>query len=69
MAGGTFDPDIVVLDEEREQMLNYEEELKKFHPSMDVNEAEDAIYSRDLTDVTDILKEMMRDEKERKAKK
>ena len=50
-------------------MLNYEEELKKFHPSMDVNAAEDAIYSRDLTDVTDILKEMMRDEKERKAKK
>ena len=25
-------------------MINYEEELKKFHPSMDVNEAEDAIY-------------------------
>ena len=38
-------------------MLNYEEELKKYHPSMDVNEAEDAIYSRDLTDVTDILRE------------
>ena len=50
-------------------MLNYEEELKKFHPSMDVNEAEDAIYSRDLTDVTDILKEMLRDEKEKKASK
>ena len=45
-------------------MINYEEELKKFHPSMDVNEAEDAIYSRDLTDVTDILKEMLNDEKE-----
>ena len=40
-------------------MINYEEELKKYHPSMDVNEAEDAIYSRDLTDVTDILREMM----------
>ena len=37
-------------------MINYEEELKKYHPSMDVNEAEDAIYSRDLTDMTDILK-------------
>ena len=44
-------------------MINYEEELKKFHPSMGVNEAEDAIYSRDLTDVTDILKEMLKDEK------
>lgn len=45
------------------QMINYEEELKKFHPSMDVNEAEDAIYSRDFTDVTDILKEMLKEEK------
>ena len=44
-------------------MLNYEEELKKYHPSMDVNEAEDAIYSRDLTDVIDILKEMMKNDK------
>lgn len=49
-------------------MINYEEELKKFHPSMDVNEAEDAIYSRDLTDVTDILKEMLKDEKKNKGR-
>ena len=47
-------------------MINYEEELKEFHPSMDVNEAEDAIYSRDLTDVTDILKEMLKEEKQKK---
>ena len=47
-------------------MSNYEEELKKYHPSRDVNEAEDAIYSRDLTDVTDILREMMKDEKKNK---
>ncbi len=44
-------------------MLNYEEELKKFHPSMDVNEAEDEIYSRDLTDMSDILKDMLKEEK------
>lgn len=43
-------------------MINYEEELKKFHPSLDVNEAEDAIYNRDFTDVTDILKELINDE-------
>lgn len=44
----------------------YEEELKKFHPSLDVNEAEDAIYKRDFTDVTDILKEMIQEEKNKK---
>ncbi len=40
-------------------MINYEEELKKFKPSLDVDEAEGAIYNRDLTDVIDILKEML----------
>lgn len=49
-------------------MINFEEELKKFHPSLDVNEAEDAIYNRDFTDVTDILKELINDEKKKKQK-
>ena len=39
-------------------MLNYEEELKKFKPCLDVDEVEDAIYSRDLTDVIDILRKL-----------
>lgn len=42
-------------------MLNFEEELKKFQPSMEVEEAEDAIYERDLTDMTDVLLEMMKE--------
>ena len=41
-------------------MINYEEELKKFKPSLDVDEVESAVYSRDLTDVIDILKEMQK---------
>ena len=49
-------------------MINYEEELKKFHPSLDVNEAEDAISNRDFTDVTDILKELINDEKKKRQK-
>ena len=49
-------------------MINYEEELKKFHPSLDMNEAEDAIYNRDFTDVTDILKELINDEKKKRQK-
>ena len=49
-------------------MLTYEEELKKFNPSLDVNEAEDAIYNRDFTDVTDILKELINDEKKKRQK-
>lgn len=39
-------------------MLNFEEELKKYTPIMEVREAEDAIQSRDLTDMVDILRQM-----------
>ena len=40
-------------------MLNFEEELKKFQPSLEVEEIEDAVYQEDLTDMTDILSEMI----------
>lgn len=42
-------------------MINYEEELKNFKPSLEVEEAESAIYNHDLTDVTDIINELIRD--------
>ena len=42
-------------------MLNYDEEVKKFQPSLEVEEAEAAIYNHDLTDVTDIITEILRD--------
>ena len=42
-------------------MLDFEEELKKFEPSMEVEDAEDAIYNRDLTDMMDILQEMLKE--------
>ncbi len=40
-------------------MLNFEEELKKFQPSLEVEDIEDAVYQEDLTDMTDILREMI----------
>jgi hypothetical protein len=42
-------------------MINFEEELKNFQPSLEVEEAVDAIYNRDLTDVADIITEMIRE--------
>ena len=42
-------------------MIDFEEELKKFKPSLEVGEAEEAIYNQDLTDMTDILREMMKE--------
>lgn len=40
-------------------MLDYEEEIKKFKPSLEVEEIEEAVYQEDLTDMTDLLKQVM----------
>jgi hypothetical protein len=42
-------------------MINFEEELKNFQPSLEVEEAESAIYNHELTDMTDVLQEMVRE--------
>ena len=44
-------------------MINFEEELKNFKPSLEVEEAEQAIYNHKLTDMTDVLQEMMQEMK------
>ena len=40
-------------------MIDFEEELKKFYPSLEVEDAEDAIFNQDLTDMADILIKMI----------
>ena len=42
-------------------MIDFDTEIKKFHPSLEVEEAEDAIYNNDLTDSVDIMIEMMKE--------
>lgn len=42
-----------------EIMLDFEEELKKFTPSLEVENIEQAVYREDLTDITDIMKDML----------
>jgi len=44
-------------------MINFEEELKKFKPSLEVEEAEEAIYDRGLIDMTDIMQEILKEAK------
>ena len=40
-------------------MINYDEEIKKFQPSLEVDEAEDAIYNNDMPDVTDVINRIL----------
>ncbi len=39
-------------------MINYDEELQKFQPSLEIDEAEDAIFRNDMTDVSDIIEKL-----------
>ena len=47
-------------------MIRFEEELKKFHPSLEIEDAEDVIINHNLTDFTDILVQMIKEQEENK---
>lgn len=40
-------------------MINFEEELEKYEPSLDVEQVENVVNNNNLTDVTDIVKELI----------
>ena len=40
-------------------MINFEEEIKKFHPSLEIEEAENAIYNNNITENTDVMIQMV----------
>lgn len=42
-------------------MINFDEELKKYKPSLEVDQAGEAIQRNDLRDVIDIVEEMMQE--------
>ncbi len=41
-------------------MIDFDKEIKKFHPSPEIEEAEDIIYNNNVTDMTDVMMEMMK---------
>ena len=45
-------------------MLNFDEEINKFKPSLEVDETEDAIYNSNIKDVTDVVQELLEEMKE-----
>ena len=40
-------------------MINFDEAIKKFHPSLEIEEAEDAIYNNNISDITDVMIQMI----------
>lgn len=42
-------------------MIDFDEEVKKFKPSLEVEDAEDAIYNNDVPDITDLINKIVED--------
>ena len=40
-------------------MIDFDEEIKKFQPSLEVDDAEEAIYNNDVPDITDLIAKIM----------
>ena len=40
-------------------MINFEDEIKRFKPSLDVDQLVDAILKVDLTDMNDLMTQLM----------
>lgn len=45
-------------------MLDFEEELKKFRPSLEIDQVEDNVYHNSMADVTDLIDEMLKEIKD-----
>ena len=44
------------------QMIDFEEELRKFKPSPDISAVEDIIAKSDISDMNDILMELLKEQ-------
>ena len=59
VTGHKVNSNVFVWSFMEEEMINFEEELKHFQPSDEIEDAEIAIYEHDITDMTDIMQQMM----------
>ena len=42
-------------------MINFDDEIKKFHPSLEISDVENAIYNQDMKDMVDVMLRMTKD--------
>ena len=40
-------------------MIDFDEEIKKFKPSLEVEDAEEAIYNNDVPDIADLINKII----------
>ncbi len=52
--------------ERKNRVINYDEEIRNFRSSLDISAVEDQIVQSDLTDMKDILMEILKSEVQEK---
>lgn len=40
-------------------MINFNEEIKRFQPNLEVNQVEEEIFKNDLQDMTDVIEKIL----------
>ena len=53
------------MAKDRETMIDFDEEIGRFQPSLEVEDIGEAIVKSDLTDMSDIVMEVLKQVKER----
>ncbi len=51
--------------EKRYHMINFDEEIAKFQPSLEVDQAEEAIFNNDLTDISDMIESILKEKRDK----
>lgn len=46
-------------------MIDFDEEIKKFKPSLEVEDAEEAIYNNDVPDIAELINKIVTDKNKR----
>ena len=44
-----------ILIREGKNMINFDEEVARFQPSLDIDQEEESIYNNDMTDLSDVI--------------
>lgn len=45
-------------------MINFDEEIAKYGPSMEISQAEEAVLASEMTDIGDIIEKILQDKKD-----
>ncbi len=51
--------------EKRYHMINFDEEIAKFQPSLEVDQAEEVIFNNDLTDISDMIESILKEKRDK----